>query len=262
MSHPIAVVVGCWILDALLMGVFWLWSQHFRNAGYIDIGWCSAVSLNALAMLMWARVASLLAWTVVIALWLWSLRLALYLGGRVLGKPEDPRFTALRDQWAREKKSIGARFFGMFQLEALVAVIFSLPAWVALSSTSPTWGLVSFTGLALFVLGLLGESTADYQLAKFRAQHRRGVCRRGLWGYSRHPNYFFEFVLWLGIAIMVLPLHDGWIALVCPALILFFLLRVTGIPATESHALVSRGAEYQRYRDEVSAFVPWFPRHK
>ena len=81
-----------------------------------------------------------------------------------------------------------------------------------------------------------------------------------MWNYSRHPNYFFEWLIWVAFAFFALAAPYGWIGLIAPALILYFLLRVTGIPATEAQALRSRGEEYQRYQRTTSAFVPWFPK--
>lgn len=262
MSHPFAVLVGCWALDAALMTVFWLWAVRLRNAGFVDMGWCLGISLDALAVLPWSGAASPLVWAVSAALWAWSLRLVLYLGRRVIGKPEDPRFGALRAEWRARGASENARLFGVFQIQGFLAGVFALPAYLAALRPPATIPTLSWAGLAVFALGLAGETLADAQLARFRARGTRDVCREGLWAYSRHPNYFFEFLVWLGLALSVLPRPYGAIALLCPALILFFLLRVTGIPATEAHALESRGEEYRRYREEVSAFVPWFPRRR
>jgi steroid 5-alpha reductase family enzyme len=86
------------------------------------------------------------------------------------------------------------------------------------------------------------------------------VCTRGLWRYSRHPNYFFEWLIWVSYAVFALSAPWGWIGLIAPASILYLLLRVTGIPLTEQQSIRSKGAAYLRYQQTTSAFVPWFPR--
>ena len=111
---------------------------------------------------------------------------------------------------------------------------------------------------SLWVIGFAGESTADRQLLHFRLdpQNRCRTCQLGLWRYSRHPNYFFEFVMWVAYALFASATPFGWIAFACPAVMLFLLLKVTGIPATEAQALRTRGDEYREYQRTTSVFVP------
>ena len=122
--------------------------------------------------------------------------------------------------------------------------------------------LLSFTdwlGFSVWLIGIGGESVADAQLKRFKADPaNRGLsCKSGLWNYSRHPNYFFEWLTWIGYATIALPAPWGFAGILAPAMILFFLLRVTGIPATEEHALKSR-RDYREYQASTSAFIPWF----
>jgi len=257
---PLGVLLGLWVLDAVLMAVFWLWALRLKNAGFVDLGWSLGIGFDALAILLWSGARSLPCWILAVGAWLWALRLAFYLGRRVIGKPEDPRFTALRKDWRERGRPEMAVLFGIFQLQGFLSVVFSLPVFLACLQPRPWNGVVVAAGAALIAVGLIGESLADAQLARHRESGRRSVCREGLWAYSRHPNYFFEFLFWLGMGVGALAVPGGFLALVCPALILFFLLRVTGIPATEAHALESRGEEYRRYQKEVSAFVPLPPR--
>jgi steroid 5-alpha reductase family enzyme len=114
----------------------------------------------------------------------------------------------------------------------------------------------------VFLAGLIGESAADWQLARFKATpgHAGRICQAGVWNYSRHPNYFFEWLVWCGFALVALAAPWGWLGLLSPALMLYTLLRVTGIPATEAAALARRGDAYREYQRTTSAFVPWFKR--
>jgi protein-S-isoprenylcysteine O-methyltransferase Ste14 len=116
-------------------------------------------------------------------------------------------------------------------------------------------------GAQMMLLAVGGEALADHQLHAHRrdpAQHGR-TCRRGLWAWSRHPNYFFEWLTWCGIALVAAPAAGWWAALQPVAM--FVLVRfVSGVPYTELQALKSRGDDYRRYQQETNAFVPWWPR--
>jgi steroid 5-alpha reductase family enzyme len=109
---------------------------------------------------------------------------------------------------------------------------------------------------------ITGEALADAQLAAFKrdAANRGRVCEAGLWRYSRHPNYFFEWLIWVAYFVFAVGSPWGWVALIGPASILYLLLRVTGIPMTEEQSLRSRGDAYRRYQRTTSAFIPWLPK--
>jgi steroid 5-alpha reductase family enzyme len=117
-------------------------------------------------------------------------------------------------------------------------------------------------GIALFIVALSGESAADAQLAAFKRDpaNHGGVCDAGLWRYSRHPNYFFEWLIWIAYALFALPAPHGWIALAMPVLMLHFLINVTGLKATEEQALRSKGERYRLYQARTSGFIPWLPK--
>jgi steroid 5-alpha reductase family enzyme len=186
----------------------------------------------------------------------WSCRLAAHLYfDRVRGKPEDGRYAALRATWgARADRN----FFWFFQAQGLLDITLSLP-FVALCSRPAPLGAADGVGAAIWFVAVSGETAADRQLAAFRADpaNKGKVCRRGLWSWSRHPNYFFEWLHWLAYAAMA---PADWRVWLSPALMLYFLLRVTGIPATEAQAVKSRGEDYRDYQRTTSMFVPWFPK--
>jgi steroid 5-alpha reductase family enzyme len=119
-------------------------------------------------------------------------------------------------------------------------------------------------GLGIWVIAFLGELTSDAQLARFKKdpKNKGRVCDVGLWRYSRHPNYFFEWLIWMSFATVASSAQWGYVGFVSPALILYFLLRVTGIPATEEQALRSKGEAYRKYQRTTSVFVPWFPKNR
>jgi steroid 5-alpha reductase family enzyme len=124
------------------------------------------------------------------------------------------------------------------------------------------WSWLDFAGIALWAVGIVGVTLSDHQLAVFktRPENRGKTCRAGLWRYSRHPNYFFEWLHWCSYVPLVISAPGGWLAVLVPLVLLYFFFFVTGIPPTEAQALASRGEEYRSYQRSTSVFVPWFPK--
>ena len=194
----------------------------------------------------------------------WGFRLGGHILSRLLSEEgEDGRYLQLRRHWG---ESANSKFFFFFQGQGIANLLLTAPILVfMMRDTAP--GL--WEGLAwIWMSGsILGEKTADAQLRQWKDDpaNRGKTCRRGLWAFSRHPNYFFEWCFWLGLPIAGLSYLPGdWpvflFACLSPAVMLFLLLRVTGIPYTEKQSLRSRGEDYARYQREVSAFVPWPPK--
>jgi len=129
-------------------------------------------------------------------------------------------------------------------------------------NTHPGLHLSEWAAFMLWLIALLGESAADIQLEVFKRKSgdKSKTCREGLWRYSRHPNYFFEFIHWCAVAFFALSSPGGFFALACPALILYFLFKVTGIPKTEEQALRTRGDDYREYQRTTNAFFPGKPK--
>jgi steroid 5-alpha reductase family enzyme len=138
----------------------------------------------------------------------------------------------------------------------------SVPFLFACGNARPEFGAIEIAGAVLWLIALGGESLADWQLKQFKAspENKGSVCQAGLWRYSRHPNYFFEWLIWMAFFAVAAGAPWGWVTVYCPALMLFFLLRVTGIPMTEELAVKTKGEEYRAYQKTTSAFVPWFRR--
>jgi len=244
-----------------LMLLVWIIARFIDNAGIVDIAWSYGFALVAGTYCVLGRGdparRSLIAFMAIA----WSLRLGTYLYFRVMGHhpEEDGRYRALRDQFPRHTWLM---FFGFFQLQAVLITVLSLPFLLVSIDPVPGIGVAGWIGFSIWLVAIVGEASADHQLATFRRDpaNRGRTCRVGLWGASRHPNYFFQWLLWVGFFVFALGSPWGWVTIYCPLLMLFFLLRVTGIPATEAHALESRGEEYRRYQRTTSAFIPWFPK--
>ena len=153
------------------------------------------------------------------------------------------------------------RLFALLRTWGAASTIAGMILALALMTSMFAYSDGSLTVL-LWAVALTGEAVADRQLARFKARpsSRGRTCREGLWRYSRHPNYFFEWLVWVAYALFALASPYGALALICPVVMLYLLFRVTGIPATEAQALRSKGDDYRRYQATTSVFVPWFPR--
>ncbi len=246
-------------LVVLEMTVLWLIQLRTHNAAVVDVGWAGGVALIALLHASYGHGYDPRRLLAVGMGGLWGLRLAMYLFlTRLRGRREEEgRYRHLRETW---RPHLQLKFFAFFQVQAALAALFSLPMWLMVRNDIPEMSLLEWTGAALWLVGLFGESVADTQLKRFKGerQNRGQVCQAGLWHYSRHPNYFFEWLVWVGFFLAALASPWGWLAVVCPALMLYFLFKVTGIPATEAQALRSKGDLYREYQRTTSAFVPWF----
>lgn len=245
----------------LLMLVVWVVAVRLRNAGIVDVAWAASFPI-LVGLYAWLAAGWLPRTALVVAMVaLWSVRLAWHLARRVVSHHpvEDSRYAALRHDHA---PGADRWFFWFFQAQAVAAVDLSLPMALALRHDTPAFHPLEWAAAALWVLAFAGESLADGQLARFKADpaNRGRTCQVGLWRYSRHPNYFFEWLVWCAFALMALAAPSGWLGLVAPAAILYLLLRVTGIPAAEAASLASRGEEYRDYQRRTSAFVPWLPK--
>lgn len=258
------LILGGWVLSVALGLPFLAWLVYLvtDRADWIDVAW--AFSLGALAVLFALLGPGdpdrrLLMGTVG---GLWGLRLGLHLGFRVAGHGrEDGRYAQLRTDWGG---NLRVKFLGFFLFQGVLNLLLCLPFLFAAFDPGrgiPWW---AWAGAALTLLAIAGEGLADHQLQVFKADPgtRGQVCRRGLWGWSRHPNYFFEWMVWIGFTLAAQGTAWALLALAAPALILHFLTRVTGIPATEAQSLRTKGDAYRRYQAEVSAFFPWPPKRR
>jgi len=255
----VTMLMTALIVMALLMFILWLIHLPLENAGIVDVGWTFGVPLCALIFAVIAEGDITRRIVIVGMTALWGVRLGGYLLFRVLSHNEDARYAQLRREWSG---NIPFKFLGFFELQALLAVVFALPALFASLNSAPRLSWLEYLGILLWIGAVAGEGLADWQLKGFRADpaNRGKLCRVGLWNYSRHPNYFFEFLVWVAFAVFALASPWGWITLICPLLMLFFLFKVTGIPATEAQALRSKGETYRQYQHTTSAFIPWFPK--
>lgn len=245
-----------------LMASLWAWQWWRRDASIVDVGWSAGLGLMALFLAVTGSGDALRRCLLALLTGTWSARLAGYLFvNRIWGRAEDGRYQSLRRRWGPRAQR---NFFVFFQFQAWLVVIFALPMAVVAHHEASGWRIWDTLGVGLWALSVGGESVADAQLARHRREPRnRGrTCRSGLWRYSRHPNYFFEWLHWWVYVALAAGASAWWATLLGPALMLLFLFRITGIPATERQAVASRGEDYRAYQRTTSAFIPWFPRRE
>src|SRR5439155_9587164 len=178
---------------------------------------------------------------------------------RRFGGGEDSRYAELRKRW-RARNAEQTRFFVFYQAQALLVPLLAVPFVAAVENRHGGLEPVEWVGVAVWVAGAVFELVADEQLRRFKSEHRGETMRSGLWRYSRHPNYFGQWLTWIGFALIALAAPYGWTGLAAPALILVLILFVTGIPPSEEQALKHRGDDYRRYQQETSSFLPFPPR--
>ncbi len=252
----------------VLFGLTWALSRRVNNYSLVDVTWSYAL-IPLLAIYATGTqgdaTRKLLIGLMGTA---WALRLGTHLLLRVRAHHpgEDVRYAVLRGKW-RDRP--GMKFFLFFQAQAALIVLLSLPHLLAMGNPEPGIRLIEWTGLGIWFAGMIGESAADRQLRRFKADpaNRGGVCAAGLWRYSRHPNYFFESVVWWGFWLFACGSPWGWVTIYAPLLMLHFLLRVTGIPLTEKCAVEKQGrclprlpADHERVRavvPEANACLPF-----
>jgi steroid 5-alpha reductase family enzyme len=235
--------------------------RRVDNYGFVDVAWSFAFGPVAIFYAWNAEGWYLRRFIIAALAVLWSVRLGSHLLKRVAGHhpAEDGRYVQLRRDWAG---NFAPRMFGFFQLQAASVMLLSIPFLLPTLNPSVGFHALEVAGVVLWFVALLGEATADAQLAAFKRNpaNRGRVCDVGLWRYSRHPNYFFEWLIWVAYFIFALGSPWGWLAIIGPASILYLLLRVTGIPLTEQQSLRSKGEAFRRYQETTSAFIPWFPK--
>ncbi len=243
-----------------LMVALWLVQRARRDASLVDAGWAFGIGAGAVLLLALGDGDPTRRMVTGALIAVWSLRLTAHLvRDRVIGKPEDGRYQELRQRWGAQANTW---FFVFFQFQALLVVVFTTPFLVIATDTAAFGGIGDWAGIAIWVVALGAEALADRELAAWRRDpaNRGRTCRAGLWRYSRHPNYFGEWLHWF--AYVALAAASPWMGVtwLVPALLLFLLLKVTGIPPTEARALASRGDDYRAYQRTTSAFIPWFPK--
>ena len=244
---------------SVVMTAAWIVQRASRNAGWVDVFWSfgtGAACTGAVLALPsggadWRRdlVALLVA--------LWSLRLGGYIALRVRSGPEDVRYAAFRRRWG---DAFDRKMIGLVLVQAPVSAVLALAALYAARQPDPGFGLLDAVGLAICCVSLAGETQADRQMKRFKADpaNRGKVCDQGLWGWSRHPNYLFEAMFWLSFPVIAADVGDPWsfLSWAAPALMTALLRYGSGVPPLEAAMIEAKGDAYRDYQTRVPAIVP------
>jgi steroid 5-alpha reductase family enzyme len=243
-----------------MMLALWIYQRVKHDASAVDVGWTTGLGGLAVFYALMGPGTPSRKILIGFLAGFWAFRLAGYLLlDRIVHGDEDRRYRRLRAHWGRAAQR---NFFFFYQAQGLLAVVLSLPFLLICFNAAPQLHPMEITAVGLWLVAIIGETVADRQLAAFRANpdNRGRTCRSGLWAYSRHPNYFFEWLNWCAYALMALPAPYGWAGLASPVIMLFLILKVTGVPPSEEQALASRGDDYRDYQRTTSVFIPWFPK--
>ena len=240
-------VAGC-------VSLLWLISIKMRDASIADIWWGPGFALIAWIAWTQADTPTLRMTLICAVLTLWGLRLSTFMARRNLGHGEDRRYQAMRGD---SPHFWWISLFQVFFLQGALQVLVALPVFAAAYSQT-TLNIWDFLGLTIAMCGVFIEALADRQLKQFKAKpnNRDQVMNQGLWGYSRHPNYFGNAVLWLGVGMVGIASGGPLWSVAGPIIMWFLLLKVSGVSMLES-TITERRPQYRQYMNEVSAFIPW-----
>ena len=266
-SLLICVLIAC----SLLMLAAWRVQQGSGNSSWVDVAWTFGTGLAGIVLALYPlHPGSLSTRQIVVALIVatWSLRLGVHITRRALRGRDDPRYAKLRQSWG---DSYRWKMPAFLQLQALS--VFILACLIMLAARNPAPGLGSLDILALIIAGISigGEAVSDEQVHRFarNPENKGRICEVGLWGWSRHPNYFFEWLIWVAYALFAVAGFTsvsnwgwgwGWLAWLGPVIMYGVLVHASGIPPTEEHMLQSRGEAFQDYQRRVSKFLPLPPK--
>lgn len=252
------VPFGVLLASTAVLLTGWLVQRRLHNAGLADLLWACCICASAVYYGVVSNGSPTSQMLVALMGGLWGFRLIMHLLRRILVEREDARYRHLRETRPQRENP----FFGLFVLRALSATLYSLPLYVAASNPladSDAWTLLA---AAVYLVGLSGEAYADLQLSTFRnnPRHLGHTCRRGLWRYSRHPNYFFSAVHWSTYVFLAIGMPWPLWSLTLLGPLLTMLGWIVSIPAAEAQAIRTRGDDYRDYRAATSMLLPWFPR--
>lgn len=240
------------------MFLLWLVSLAVQDASIVDITWGPLFVLIG-----WVGYAvgdgSPAALLVAVLATVWGLRLGIHIGRRNIGHGEDPRYVRMREK--RPSSFWIWSLFGVFVLQGLIALVVSLPIQSLAAVGDDSIGFASWVGVVVFGVGLAFETIGDAQLSRFKADpgSRGQVMDKGLWKYTRHPNYFGDSVVWWGLWLVAVGSGGAWWTVVGPALMTFMLVKVSGVAMTEA-GIAERRPGYADYIRRTSAFVPRLPK--
>lgn len=261
----LATLAGIAVSLSLLMAIAWMVQQRSGNSGWVDTIWTFSVGLTSAGSALWpigGAAPNPRQWLVAGLVAVWSLRLGVHIARRTAGISDDPRYAAFARDWGRDAPR---KMFIFLQNQGLGSIPLVFAVFLAAQFPADALRLQDYLGALVLFVGIAGEALADSQLKRFRADpaNKGRFCDAGLWRWSRHPNYFFEWLGWLAYPVIAIsPDYGwGWASLLASLFMYWILVHVTGIPPLEQQMLRSRGERYRDYQLRTSAFFP-LPPHK
>lgn len=260
MEHTTTILITTFCATMAMMLVLWIVSLAIKNASIVDIFWGAGFAVIAIVTFALADGYAPRKLLITSLAVIWGSRLAIHIGWRNHGKGEDFRYQAMR------KRSGGSfalvSLYTVFALQGVLMWVISLPLQFAQLWREPArlvW--LDFLGAALWLIGLSFEAIGDWQLARFKADasNKGKVMDRGLWAYTRHPNYFGDALLWWGFFLIALANPASWWTVISPVLMTTLLMKVSGVALLEK-TLVKTRPEYRGYVQRTSAFFPLPPK--
>lgn len=247
---------------SFLMALAWIVQQRTGNSGWVDTTWTYSIGLVGAISVLWPLDQGLPArkWLVAALVPLWAVRLGTYIAFRTMGGADDPRYATYAQEWG---PAAPRRMFAFLQAQAFASVPLAFAVFLAAHAPRSSLWIQDYLGAAIALVAIGGEALADEQLRRFKIHPANAgrVCDVGLWRWSRHPNYFFEWFGWLAYPVIALSPAYPWgcASLAAPAIMYWILVHVTGIPPLEAQMLRSRGDRYRTYQARTSAFFPLPP---
>jgi steroid 5-alpha reductase family enzyme len=240
------------------MTLLWGLATKWQNVGVVDIGWTLSFTISGLIGFFVGEGLFSKKLILLIMIFCWSLRLAYYLIRRFEKTVEDARYTRIKQNMGR--RLIDLKMLAMFLFQSLISFALAVPFLILFEFAESPWSVIEAIGVIIWMVGLAGEALADHQMFEFKLSHKNSsqVCNVGLWKYSRHPNYFFEWVIWIGFGLFILPTSYGWISIFSVAFMFYLLRFYSGVPLSEIQALKTKGDAYKEYQKHTSIFFPWF----
>lgn len=257
------LILGALAFMVAVMAAGWVFQKRMGNGGWVDVFWTFGTGAAGAACALWPTGQDYVPRQVLVALLVaaWSARLGVYVALRVARGPEDARYGRLREQW---RDSFQSRLFWFMQLQAPCSALLCLSITLAAHHPAQGLRLLDLAGFLILLTAIAGEGLADAQMTRFKADpanHGR-VNDRGLWAWSRHPNYFFEWFGWLAYPVMAFDPSrpETLLSLAGPVFMYLILTRFTGVPALEQHMARTRPDAWRDYSARVGAFFPSPPK--
>lgn len=249
---------------SVLMAGAWVVQNRTGNSGWVDTIWTLSLGFVGAGSALWpidGQSQNTRQWLVAALVVIWSVRLGSHIAARTVKIDDDPRYAAIAKEWGVDSAK---KMFLFLQNQAFASIPLVFAIFVAARYPGDALRVQDYLGAVILVIGIAGEALSDSQLKTFRSNpdNKGKVNNYGLWGWSRHPNYFFEWVGWLAYPmIAIAPDYPwGWATLLAPIFMYWILRHVTGVPPLEDQMIKSRGDKYRDYQKRVSVFFPLPPK--